>query len=474
MDPVSELLLRFFEFNSPRTKHVDFNGIIGGALSFEARELLGVTTSQRSTLMDALDNSGQTVDPRNISAAVENYLPSVYKLTHSMEQSAGAHIKLNKPLEFSWTSVLLKKSKQNVENKCQVLVYEVCFVLTVQALAHYNAAKNLVCTENPSRMSNLVAAAKEVRKGAGILEYVSQVLIPRWTNPPKNRAPEVVGEVVLALCGLFCCMGQRLTVVQGLQRGLPPSAIAKLLFGLSERYSQINQQLRSLDKSLYDSLLDSLLDEPAILSVACYALGAQMMGEKAKADGEPGKAVGYLLLASNKLAGILYNPSTEELLKEYVVNAQHAVDEKFHQYKADNESIYFEGVPTADALDIPKGSFMCNPLDYSLPEVSAVSFASTDGGIESAEAMNAPDGTQGDSGKSSGGSMRGALSWFGFGGGKKDNNKEEDTSEAAGSDDFVPPGYDRDVFTNLPPDIKKEVLAAYRAENKSPGGATSL
>lgn len=134
----------------------------------QRRQLLLLATRNRELLEEGLTYEGDKVDPRNIIAAVDTYLPSVWKIQESLEYSASATIKLNRELEFYWTTMLNTKRK---EWKNGVFVYEVCFILVIKAMSHYNQAGNFIqqalVAEPEEARSRLVQAAKELRTGAG-------------------------------------------------------------------------------------------------------------------------------------------------------------------------------------------------------------------------------------------------------------------------------------------------------------------
>jgi hypothetical protein len=102
------LMLAIGDFHVAGTSAVDFDGTIGGTLELDARKLLKVATAQRKLLMQGITNEGAAVDPRNIISSVDAYYPSLWRITRSMEESAGAQIKLLKPLEITWRSALGK------------------------------------------------------------------------------------------------------------------------------------------------------------------------------------------------------------------------------------------------------------------------------------------------------------------------------------------------------------------------------
>lgn len=454
LDEACELLLGFTEYRTPTTKAVDFNATIGGNIDLAARELLTVATQQRETLTDGMDNSGHRVDPRNVVAAVENYLPSVYKITYSLEQNASTQIKLNRPLSFSWSTVLAKKRK---EYKFGVLVFEVCFILTIQALGHYNVARELLDPERDNRASMLMAAAKELRKGAGILQFVAQVMLPRWVNAPDVRPPEVMSSVVGFVCDLFMSMAQRIIIVQAILKGSPPSAIAKLLLGLSEKCGNVSSSLAAMGP-VKDTLVDSMVEEPALYALVGHGLALRYLGEAAKLKEKPGEAVAWLSASAETLGRVAFSPSMEGTIKPKVHAVRRVVDARLQELKADNEAIYFEGVPTRDRLDVPHGSFIATTAEFSLPEVEAVDFASKDVPAAAPEPAKAKAASPA---KRASGAFGG---WFG--GKKKDASASKDAGAGAGGAMEAPPGYDREVFDSLPDDIKEEVVAAYRAENK--------
>jgi len=428
--PICELLLQFHTFDTPCTKSLNFDAIIGGELNFEARELLFVATQQRDTLIDGISNEGDRVDPRNVIAAIELYMPSIYKITHSMEQSATAQIKLNRPLEFSWTSALAKKK---TEFKIGVLVYEVCFILTTKALALYNNAKQMLSHENPNRSSNLAAAANELKKGAGILDFVAQILLPRWVNPPENTPPEVQIDVLICLSNLFQCTAQRITVVQGILKDTPPSALAKLLMGISERYRITDESMQHLS-----NVKDMIKEEAKVWPAISMGLSSRFLGMKAAIDLKIGDAIGYLARAIDEMEAI--KPSQKILgLKDAIGVCSYVLHEQFKEYKVENESIYFMGVPTRDRLQVAQGIFMNQIVGYSLPEVDAVSFASAS--LEddfSSVTIDEP-------------ATGGIASWFG----RSSKTKLDEVS--------CPPGYDKSVFDQLPPDVQAEVIMQYKS-----------
>jgi hypothetical protein len=84
-------------------------------------------------------------------------------------------------------------------------------------------------------------------------------------------------------------------------------------------------------------------------------------------------------MASDNLVEATYTAPMAEIYRARLDANRRAVDEQFHACKADNESIYFDGVPTRDRLEIPQG----RAVDHQArrlqpPEVEAVSFASKD------------------------------------------------------------------------------------------------
>jgi len=361
-------LLTFFQTPFtvvPSSKPIDFDTIFGGNLSEDARTLLRLATTQRKKLLEIL--ADPKADSRNVIGAVDAYLPSIWRVTASMQASAQSAVKLNKKLEFKWTSALNKKGKEFAGN---VFLYETAFVLTIRAIYHRDAAKIILEQGN----DNYQDMGKELRVAAGIFEFVAKDLLARWDSPPQHRAPEVLPLVQHCLANLFLADAQRLAIAKALKSGSSPTVIAKLLIGAAERYEFATRNVQGVDKETFDSLVPGLLEElgayPAILRACASNCLAQVHWAKL----EYSKGYGFAKDASYRLRIISMGKGLQSSpLQAMLVAATERAGALEDEYRNDCEKVYFEQ-PSKD-LRMVDGQFIMNPIPYELPSAELVSFA---------------------------------------------------------------------------------------------------
>ena len=432
------LFLRPDCFQHPATKSVDFDASIGGALDGPARELLSLATSQRAKLEAVIADRKAAVDPRNVAAAVEAYLPSVWRITTSFEASAGVPIKLNSPLSFTWNSPLAKKSKDWTFG---VLIFEVVFVLSVRALSHRDAARVILAAD----AKRVVDASKELRMGAGIFEFLRRQLLPRWSNPPPQRPLETLPAVLHALESLYLADAQRFAVQKAVDSGTQPSAVCKLLMGCADKYDFAARALRSLDAATFESLSPNILEELGAFPAILRAVAANELAQHFKAKDEPAKAAGLARDAFHRLSVISMGKLLQASpLQRALDQAKERAQALALEYENECTNVYF-CVPETNELGWPEeGSFIVSSLPYEMPTGDIVSFREVKGGA------TGPAAAKQDS-----------KSFF------EKLWPSSSATSGAGSDvgDLKPPpGVDPTTFAELPEAIQKE-LAGQQAKS---------
>mmetsp|Transcript_35065 Transcript_35065/g.43276 ORF Transcript_35065/g.43276 Transcript_35065/m.43276 type:complete len:408 (+) Transcript_35065:115-1338(+) len=393
-ESTKNLLLTFLDFGVPSTNPVNFCDVIDITdLRDGAKSLLRLASDRRQTLEDGLSYEGSKVDPRNVIASVNVYLESVWAVQESLEYSAQTRIKLKGPLEFTWTSVLCSaknRGKKGFTN--QVFVFEVCYVLVVRALAHYNNSF-ILCKEadgqEPMNRENLISAVKDLRVSSGILKYVANTLLPRWQSPPHDKPPEVFVEVLESLSKSFLCMAQRITIVSVLMKGdsVNKSLIVKLFLGLEEHYQGVVTPLSTLPKQVREKdISPTLFDEPATFAIVANALAWKYMAidahSKIESSDRPdilsGKAAAFIAHSYTKLKNCKLGTGSKHL--RHVVDAEIAdIGAKYTEYQTDNEKVYFGIAPDMDDVELPQRQFLPTAVEFEMPKVDVVSFASKSG-----------------------------------------------------------------------------------------------
>ncbi len=415
MSPCEKVLLTFSEFEISTTQAVDFDKTIGGALAYDARQLLIMATTQRQVLVDGLTYEGSRVDPRNVIKGVDAYESTIWRITHSMEASAEANIILHQPLIFSWTSALSAKPKPS-EN--QVLVFEVACILVVKALAHHNLAKDLAGSE--LHEPKYAEAAKELKIAAGILDYVGKFLLPKWISPPSNKPPEVQIPVVNCLSIMFLGMAQRITIAKAISTNAPKSLIAKLFIGAAHLYERALSTLKQLDQSDFEALTPSIFAELKILPSILKGLANKYYGMHFFANEKYADGTAYLSLARTMLHSIDYTATTLQTFKPKVQVETIEVEKLFNQYNDDLNTVYFEAMTMSDQLLPIQEQIMAKLIPFELQTQSSVSFA------------------------------------------EKNSSTNSNSSTSKATTLTAPPGTDPDVFRNLPREVQEDVIAQYQ------------
>jgi len=445
----------------PASKPVDFDALIGGNLSTDARTVLKLATEQRKKLLEVL--ADPKVDVRNIIGAVDAYLPSIWRITASItasiQASSDASIKVNKAIEFKWKSSLNKKGKEFSGN---VFLYELAFVLTIRAIYHRDASKILL-EKDPHAFQDV---GKELRTAAGIFEFAGRDLLSRWQSPPEHRAPEVLSEVHSCMAALYLADAQRVAIAKAISApGINPTLIAKLLIGAAEKYEFATRCLQRVDKETFDSMIPGLLEELGAYPAILRGFAANCVAQAAWAKCEYSKGLAYAIDGARRLQVITMGKGLQSSpLQDHLTKAIARAVELEKEYHNDCTNVYFEK-PLKELKPLD-ASFIINSIPYELPPVELVSFAE----------VPLPAGQA---------KMPIQSFWTSLWAKPQDYPSNNEEHRAAGNEVSgatalpglpdettcveVPKGVDPSVFSALPDDIKKEIT-----QDVARGGNVSL
>jgi hypothetical protein len=426
--------LRKDVFSHPTTHSVDFNTSIGGNLPPTTRELLIVATNQRKKLEEILIEKDATVDPRGVIAAVEAYMPSVWRLTTSFEAAGSVAIKINKPIEFKWTSPLAKKTK---EWGFGVFIFEIIFVLSLRALAHRDTARVILNSDS----SKLVEASRELRSGAGIFEFLRKQLLPRWANPPTARPLETFPAVLQGLETLYLADAQRLATIKAVESGSTHLTVCKLLMGAADKYEFAGRAFASLGQPLFDSLGTNVLEELGAFPAILRALAANELAQSFMNKGDYSHAAGLARDCVKRLDVIVMGKTLQSSTLQVELNAAKTRALILAtEYEKDCANVYFT-VPAFDAEWPTDHAFIASPISYEMPEGEIVSFIQV--GSSSSSTNTVGNNTLSDSSS--------VKSYF-------ESNWKTSMEASTTSTLVAPKGIDADAFKELPEDIQKEII----------------
>ena len=457
--PLGQLLTSFYEFKIPQTpksrkNSVNYDKVIGGDLQPEVRKMLKVASQQRITLIQGLSYVDAKPDPRNVIAAVDAYLPNVWKIQRSLEFSQSTKIKLEAPLEFEWTTVLSPddRTRATVQG---VFVFEVSYVLIIRGLAHYNNAKAMLrnLTDSSSTeqvMQVLKNAMKELRVGAGVFDHLAVNVLPNWRKPPISPPAELTVQVAKGLSLYYLCMAQRLFITAALIKG-SISVLPRLFGGLKEKYTHAFREIASLD-GYQVRVAPTLFEEPQLFVALCdiwtmkykaMTLHRNVTSDETAVDNMEdtfGQAVAYMNVASNRArnAAVTGN-SMKKRMTTHLAGEVREIASLYREYQEENNTVYFGRFDSEEIEDITRSQnvFNLTATPFAMPEVTALSF----------EEIPKPEGW--------GEPVRN------FDTSKHQN--EQITEDGT----FIPPGVDPEIFKALPENVRNELVEQYFAEQEA-------
>lgn len=450
-----DILIWMNEFGSPTTKSIKYEDYFNDCFKDEKTiDLIKLASMQRDAVIEGLTYVDAKPDPRNVALTVDSYLPSLLTIISSLEEAGDMKIKMKKPLQFQWTSRLYKKRKEFVENE---FVFEAAYTLMIKSIAHFDTACEIIQSSKSATNETLkiAEATQELRLGAGIHDYVSSSLLPKWNNPPKNRPHELMPAVVSTLSSIFQADAQRLTIAKAVLAGSPALLIAKLLLGCISRYDFAIRILRTLSRDEFQLIHDSIRDELGTMPAILRALASKYMGIASHECEKFGEAAAYMREAVRRFEDIIPGRSMKELSKP-IAEELRSTKKLLATYVEECKNVYFVPIPPAQCLEFPDGSFVIKPVEFKPTLLPLVSFE--------------------ESNRTCSISSEKKKGWFFSRYFTRAEKKREDGGKI--SQDPIAPAVDlpsdidREAFNDLPKDVQDEILRQFTL-NSQKGGVSS-
>ena len=446
-NPLLSITSHLCKFETPTSTKLVFEDIFLGPFNERATDVLQVATKQREALMGSLTYGGSTPDPRAIVASCKEYFPTAWCITESMVHAGDTKLTMKKKLKFSWSSVLDRRERRSQWVK-DAFVFEIAEILVLQALQTSNAASNVCVAGDYS------TAAKMLREAAGILVYVADTLLPKWTSMTPDVPFEVEASVLKALSSTMQAQAQQMAISKALSSGkkLPSSLLAKLCMGCIAFYDESASLLRSLPKAKFDMLDTVLLEVCGVYPKILKGYALQLMAKEHYAKGTFGYAAAYAEEASRVLSQLV------KLQNKPMQPIQRSVDALVEEVRAladmyveENNTIYFEPLPDGGITAVPAKKMDVSVTEYKTPSVSYISLVR----VEAPAATENASGSTFSEPKKSGG-------WFSSfrGSGKKDSKKEPTKEEKEKIANLVAMGFDEEKAKEVLPKVDYDVSRA--------------
>lgn len=305
-------LIALYKFKVGQTIHISYESIFGGPGDFlEAgtMQMLRQTSITNTQLKVVL--SGDKGHPSAVKGAMQAFLPKINALMASLRNAPKTQIQIYERPLFQWTSVLEeKKNGAPVVWKDSTLSFQLIQTLVNLALAgNANEAAKCLKIEDNKGPDVFKQAFKLLLTAAGILQYCSQELIPRWRSASANSALECSATMLDALVIMLRAQAQQ---VQICMLFLPstvespaktPTNMASLCFGVEKLYQQCcNKLLSATENGLHKRVCRRLWSHMSNMGRISSAVGMAIMGDAEAAARHYGPAVAYSTRALQLIA----------------------------------------------------------------------------------------------------------------------------------------------------------------------------
>jgi len=302
---------------------------------------------------------------------VDHHLPQLFKLMVSLNSQPP--VRLETALIFTWQSEF-----DLCHFTYQELVFELAMMLYTKAILQHKEANRLY---RDNLTLNCGQAGQLYLSAAGILQYLGEVLLPKWiTQTGPVRPPAVSANFCLFLANYFELVAQSSAIVKMMSK--PVAEGASRPFGLLGKLCQalVDRAIVALDQLSADRDISARMhkDRADIIEMVCYyrevgtALAVYYLGESYRIKNETGIALTYLHKAKNMFRDqnppggsrrnqpTPYDPShpgiPHNLFTVEIGGILKNIDESIRQADRDNRMVYFQIIPPeAELPPMPAG-----------------------------------------------------------------------------------------------------------------------
>jgi len=353
-----------FKFVLPVTKPVNYHKIVRTS-DPKSMDDLTKTSAAREEMATHMEKG--EIGSLAVLQAIERYIPYLFGLVIAVEGQA--HIRLNDPLCFTWSSGVSSSKKSTPEYTYR---FEVVMTLITYGYALVNRAWALVDTFTDGTYDdNSKQAAHFLRLAAGVFDYVHIVELPRWVNLPAVRPPETFPHLTTALSHMCIAIAQDLTVKKAVaKQGTSKAVVAKLSGEVWRRYESAFSEMKlSADdwKKIYAAPLVKFLEAGMNLGRANAYRCTALAHHEAK---KVGLAASYLAVAMKSVSEINMPTSASSDLAPWrplLEEQKLEIERKYWSITKENDMIVFDKLTEEKLLDVPESKPLMTPIPYNPP-----------------------------------------------------------------------------------------------------------
>lgn len=343
----------------PKTQRLQFENTFKN-LDKKTEELFKNYTIVREEVRGALEIDSTSA----IISTIERYMPAFFGL---MEAAEALPPDFSKFLKISWTCPIGFKYNTTVFTT-NTFRYEVVMAMLAYAIAHRNAAHDLLKNANVQDSDfeeQSKTIAQLLTKSAGVFDHIYCQQLSNWKVRPENvQLPELCDELYLAMSTLCIAEAQEITIKKGLMKGTSVAAISKLCVDVFQKYEYINNLLRNMKGCPASEVLPPLLNYVSINMKVWKAVSYKLVAMDCYSKGEYGVAVGNLKMASSIATEEKKDPLLESFLSGYN-NERTVIQELLKKYSSENDTIYYDKVPSD--IPLPEGKCLMKVTPFTPP-----------------------------------------------------------------------------------------------------------
>lgn len=329
---------------------VDYTKVFAvDVLEKSTRELCENATNSRKSMTTALESG----DPKSITKATNEYFGLGWSVLRSIEDiNSSYRVPMKSSLKYGWTSSVAENSKRTYEGS--VLIYDLIQTLVSRGVAYNNFAVSLLSSEKYK------PAGTALRVAAGIFDVAAKTLIPKWKNLRTAAfPPECDANLCLALKEFAMAQAQQATILMAVASG-KTKMVPVLLLGLGDRFERVSRLVSGMS-SVETAFKSHVSDMRHLMRATAHEKIANACWDAASY----GKAIKILTMAKKMLSSCDDRDSTWVEMNKRIENT-------LTTWNKENETIFFDVPP--DRVDLPKSVELLQPLPFSLPEPSILSF----------------------------------------------------------------------------------------------------
>lgn len=254
-----------YKFPFPVTKSVKYEKLIKTASNSAAFNSLSGLTKVREEVKAAMGSTSSSASLSASAAAlsydklrqsIDKYIPLMFGFTTALEDNP--EVPLTAPISFSWSSPL-KNSRSTAE--FFNIEFEIAMVLFTKAIMLIDTAEAYSRSMTEGNFNELAPKAVSLLKeAAGIFDFIATSELPRWSDAPEKRPPEMFSTICTGMGVLCLAWAQEFMVLKGSFTGLSPNILVKLMADAHLKYQEAYDTFSTKQKESFSNVGSELIN----------------------------------------------------------------------------------------------------------------------------------------------------------------------------------------------------------------------